>query len=259
MTEIRYPKFNRGRILKIGMLESLRDLPRDALDCFCEDLSDGIVCGFTPIVYEDTITFSKGILKYKGELFVVRDLTAISYAEINIEVAIKIIFMQEEEQHDFNSRVIDFIVDDNATIGENEIELGRFKLKKGAYLRSNYQDLNDFTTEYNTINIVNMLYAGYNRPTLSPLILRYFAKAALELNPKNHLDITFAMLCLNSTRMEMDVILHYLRERLVHSDIADNLPNHEIHAYLLKAFDLVKKEGVPKRRMMNQRTKVMLD
>ncbi len=46
------------------MLENLRDFPRDVLDIFCEDMSDGIVCGFIPTVNKEIITISKGIIKY---------------------------------------------------------------------------------------------------------------------------------------------------------------------------------------------------
>lgn len=262
MTDIRYPCFVRGRILKLDMLENLRDFPREALACFCEDFSDGIVCGLTPIVEKDTITFSNGILKYQGNVYLVSGLAAIPYEETDTEVAVKIVFRQKEEKPDYKAQHFDFFIDKNVLVAENEIELFRFKLKKGAYLRSDYQDLNDFITEYNTINIVHVLYAGYGKPTLSHLVLKYFAQVALGYNPQNTWDVSFAMLCLNSTRVERDVILNYLEQRLNSGQSLKksvDLSNQEIHAQLVKVLVLIKKEESPRKRTLSQRATITLD
>ena len=256
--EIQYPNFARGRILKIGMLENLRDFPRDAVDCFCETLSDGIVCGLSPIIREDTITFSKGILKHKGQPYVVSSLPKLNYGETDTEVAIKLLFKEEEQLLDYKTQAIDLIIDGRVQIKKDEIELGRFKLKKGAYLRTNYQDLYDFTTEYNTVNLVQVLYAGYGQPTLSCQIMKYFAKAAMDLNTQNHLDISFCLLCLNSDRMERDTILQYLMSR-IDSQFANDPTNFDIHEQLVKALAVIKKESSPRRRPPNQKPKVLID
>ena len=57
------------------MLENLRDFPRDVLDIFCEDMSDGIVCGFTPTVNQEIITISKGIIKYHCVVYVMKKMS----------------------------------------------------------------------------------------------------------------------------------------------------------------------------------------
>lgn len=81
MFEIRYPYFNKDRILKKGMLENMRDYPRDILDVYNENLSDGVVCGLSPTVDEDIITISKGIVKHKGRLYVIHDSIVIESKE----------------------------------------------------------------------------------------------------------------------------------------------------------------------------------
>ena len=259
MAQITYPCFNRGRILKISMLEDLRDFPRDMLDCFTESLSDGIVSGLTPIVEKDHITFSKGVIKHNGAVYLVRDLSAIQYGETNTDVAIKIAFREESQEKDYKAQTFDFLIDHNMTIAENEIELGRFRLKAGAYLRSDYQSLEDMTTLYNTINVVHVKYAGYERPTISHLLLKYFAKEALACNPPSHWDVSFALLCLNSLRIEKEVIVQYLRNRLNNDDLQDTMNNTEMHRHLVKSLELIKREGSPRKRRMEQQAKVMLD
>lgn len=259
MAEVRCPVFARGRILKIPMLEDLRDFPRDMLDCFCETLSDGIVSGLSPVVEKDRITFSKGVLKYQGTVYLVRDLTAIRYGETDTDVAIKIVFGDETRGADYKTQKFDFLIGDAGRTGKNEVELGRFRLKKGAYLRSDYQDLEDFTTLYNTINVVNVLYAGYGRPTLSHLILKYFAKAALDCNPPGHWDVSFCMTCLNNARVERETIMQYLRYRLHDDGLPDNLTNLQIHGHLVTSLEMVRREGSPRKRRPNQKTKVLVD
>ncbi|OOM73567.1 hypothetical protein CLPUN_44630 [Clostridium puniceum] len=45
MFENRYPLFNSGRLLKIEMLEELRNFPREFLDVQLKGYSDGIIYG----------------------------------------------------------------------------------------------------------------------------------------------------------------------------------------------------------------------
>jgi len=259
MPEIIFPRFKRGRILKTEILENLRDFPRDALDCYCENLSSGIVSGLSPIVDKDFITFSKGVIKYNGSLYLVRDLAAIQYGTTDKEVAIKVVFDHAEDKHDYTAQYFEFHVDDNISIADNEIELCRFKLKQGAYLRSNYQDLYDLTTEYNTINVVNVVYAGYRQPTMSHLIFKYFAKEVLSCNPPNNSDVSFAMLCMNSARIERDVVLYYLWNRLALRNLPHSLTNHEIHEHLVQVLAIVKREGMARKRPLSQKPRVLLD
>ena len=69
----------------------------------------------------------------------------------------------------------------------------------------------------------------------------------------------FAMLCLNSPRVEREVILHYLRDRLGYDKLALDIPNNEVHGQLVKALELVKRDGSPRRMARSQRAKIILD
>jgi hypothetical protein len=257
MQEINYPYFNRDRILKIEMLENLRNFPRDFLDVYVEDLSDGIVSGLNPIVQKNNITFSKGIIKYKSKTYIISNPAIIDYSTTEVEVSVKINFHDVEESRDYSTQYISIELDKDMGLKKNQIEICRFKLKKGAYLRSDYQDLYDFTTEYNTINIVNVSYAGYKNHTLSHLILKYFAKEALSTRTQNAMDINFCMLCLNSNLIERDTIQNYIAYKL--EEEIKELTNIELHEKLVIILEKIKKENFGLRRRASKERRVILD
>lgn len=257
MQELRYPFFKKGRILKIEMLENIRDYPRDILDVYNENLSDGIVCGLMPKVDREIITFSKGITKYNGRLYVLNNPTSLRYTETDVEVVIKLNFYEELQDNDFRTQYVEIEIDPNTNISENQQELGRFKLKKGAYLRSNYQDLYDFTTEYNTINIVHVPCAGYQEQTMSNIILKYFAKEALATRTKNQMDITFCMICLNNSRIERQTICNYIAYKL--EEEVTPMTNITIHNKLVRILGVIKRENEGLKRIKSVGQKIILD
>lgn len=257
MIEIKYPFFKKDRILKIEMLENIRDFPRDILDIYNENLSDGIVCGFIPSVDKEIITFSKGITKYNGSLYLLSKSISVSYCETESDTMIKINFYDETQDSDYKTTYIEIEIDDNINILDNQQELGRFKLKRGAFLRSNYQDLYDFTTEYNTINIVNVKYAGYKESTLNPLILKYFAEESFKYKIQNNIDLSFCMLCMNNEKIERKVIYNYISYRL--DEDINSLTNIEIHNNLVKILNKIKSESKSINRKNKSSNKIMLD
>jgi len=257
MQGIRYPYFTPQRILKREMLESLRDYPRDVMEVFTEDLSDGIVCGLVPTVDREILTFSKGIVKHKGSLYVIHEPSVLSYGETETEVLIKLSFYDEIRDKDYETQFMEIEIDKNLSIRRNQLELGRFKLKKGAYLRQNYQDLYDFTTEYNTINVVNVLYAGCREATISIEILRYFAREALEVRPQNPMDLSFCLLCLNSKLVERQVIRNYIGYRL--EEEFQELSNTQIHDKLVTILAKIKRESPGFKRRRPQAGLIRLD
>ena len=255
--EIKYPYFVLDRILKIETLEELRDFPRDMLSILSEDLSDGVISGLTPTVEEKYITFSKGIVKYQGDIYLISPDPVVAFEATENEVIIKMEFLDIEETHDYRSRGMLLKIDANITLEENEIEIGRFKLKQGAELRSDYVDLEDFITEYNTINIVHVKYAGYKVSTLSHLVLKYFAAQALETRTTDVMDINFCMLCLNSGRIEKSVIQNYIAYKL-EEEIKD-YTNSELHRKLVTILDKIKRENSGLKRKAAVGRKVIID
>jgi len=224
------PKFGKGRILKKKMLENIRDYPRNFVGIFYKDYSDGIISGADIRVCESTIIINKGIVKHNGIIYMLEREFEVPYHQTNKEVLIKIRFEDECGDSDYNVFNSKIVIDDNTEIADNEMELGRFKLREGAVLRSEYMDFYDFSTEYNTINVINVEYAGIKKSTLNPLILNYFANVVMKNNPENMLDIVFAFECLNKGAVEREAILYYISNRL-EMEYKD-YPNFQIYKYL---------------------------
>ena len=209
-----YPNFEKGRILKIEMLENLRDYPRMMTDLYFAAYSDGIITGADIQVKEDTLVITKGIVKHKGRVYLLVSDIALPYQATGKETLIKMRFHEKHQQLDFTNHETKIMLDENVEIAKNELELGRFKLKLGAQLRSAYEDFFDFATEYNTVNYIHCHYAGFQMSTFHPLPLRQFAKELLESELSNAYDIAFSLQCLNQDRIQREVIAHYLANRL---------------------------------------------
>ena len=224
------PKFGKGRILKKEMLENLRDYPRNFGDIYFKDYSNGIISGADVRICESTIIIKKGIVKNEGRLYMLENEFEIPYRQTNTEVLIKIRFEEEESDIDYLNHNSIILIDDNTETAKNELELGRFKLREGAILRSEYKDFYDFSTEFNTVNVINVEYAGLKMSTISPMILNYFSKIVLKSNPENMFDIVFAMQCLNGNIVEREAILYYISNRLGME--YKDYPNAQIYKYL---------------------------
>lgn len=74
---------------------------------------------------------------------------------------------------------------------DNEFELCRFNLRKGAQLRYQYKDLADLETEYDTVNLIHASWSGLRGMSLSPVITNYFAETVLESKDSQPEDRAF--------------------------------------------------------------------
>lgn len=224
-----FPNFGKGRILKKEMLENLRDYPRNFLDIYYKDFSDGIISG-TDIKTEDgKLVIGRGIVKFAGRIYMLEEDVSLPYHPSDREAVIKIRFLDESAEEDFCFHRTRIFIDDNCTLDQNEMELGRFTLQEGARLRLDYENFSDFSTRYNVLNIIHVQYSGWKKGTLSPVILRYFAQIALGSRTERGDDVAFAMQCLNQEYMGRDVILYYISRRLgiEHKDYS----NQEIYKH----------------------------
>lgn len=208
------PYFKKGNILKKGMLMNLRNYPRKFVDFYFLDYSNGVIAGSSIFVEDGYFCINEGIVKFNDVIYISDGIGRVKYFNTNKEMIVKIKFQDKREEKDYSCYESDIIVDDNLQIGENELELGRFKLREGAYLRSEYNNFSAFETEFNTVNIINVLYANVGRPTLHPLIVKEFASNLLELSGDDFIDIAFAMECLNSRVVRRDLLENYLNRKL---------------------------------------------
>lgn len=257
MQEIRYPYFQKDRILKIEMLENLRDFPRNMTEVFLNQYSDGILWGFSPTVEKNQICFSKGALKHRGEIYVTQSPIMAAYGQSEELVVIKLCMGEKQKSPDFSSVKIEIQLDNKPAVRGSQMELGRFQLKKGAYLRLDYTDLYDFATAYNTLDFVDALYAGIGKATISPAIVKYFSLEALKAKSQNPVDLSFCFTCLNSPLIERDAINAYLAYRL--AEPLQDYSNREIHQKLVQILGSIRRETGGKEKMLQNNRKIIVD
>ncbi|MFS0554740.1 DNA and RNA helicase [Brevibacillus sp. 179-C9.3 HS] len=236
-----YPNFHKGRILKREMLESLRDYPRHFVDLYFHDYTDGIISGMDVTIGEGHLTIGRGIVKHQGRIYLFEREERVPYEAAGRETVLKIRFHEETSLTDYYAYETSYVLDTEIESRGDERELGRFKLKEGARLRADYQHLSDMATEFNTWNIVHVEYSGQNEPTLAPYILQYFASEMLNTGTNHPYDLAFAMQGLNAERVERQLILHYIGNRL--GTGYREYTNLQILKYLARILDDAKNGG----------------
>lgn len=254
-----YPLFNRGRTLKLEMLEQLRDFPRNFIDVFLEQYSNGILSGCQLKVNSDYITVTKGIVKHNDMIYILKENCIVPYECTDRLVILKVRFLDETKNNDFVRYGTELFIDDNLEIQNDEMELCRFKVKTGAKLRVDYVSFEDMSTEYDTLNIINSPFAAKDKSSLSPEILKYFAKEAFKYNITNPLDISFCMMCLqNQDVIERDLLLSYTGARLKIQ--LKDYSNKEIYEHLVRILESIKqgKEALGNHNKSNYR-KILVD
>ncbi|OAB45496.1 DNA and RNA helicase [Paenibacillus glacialis] len=236
-----YPQFNKGRILKTEMLTNLRDFPREFVDIHYADYSDGIVTGANLEVGSKQLIISPGIVRHEGRLYILNQSTTIDYLATGKELVVKIRFLEAEKDIDRTVYASEIVLDEHIDCSSSELELGRFKLKEGARLRQDYQNFADFTTEYNTLNVLHTSYAAHGESTVTPMVMRYFADQMLRSGSADPRDLVFAMMCTNEGTVSRSLILHYISGRM---GIAyKDYTNVQIHKYLGRILDNVRSGG----------------
>ncbi len=252
-----FPKFDKGRILKREMLESLRDYPKDFIDIYFHDFSNGIISGADLVIKDTEIIITKGIIKHENKMYMLQKEISIPYKAENKEVLVKVKFLDEIQKSDFNIGNTEIFIDGNTNIEKNEIELGRFELKEGAILRDDYKDFKDFSTEYNTVNIINVEYAGIEKSIMHPKILRYFSSVLLKNKTDNAYDIAFVMECMNENIKDRELIIYYISNRLNIS--YKDYSNMQLYKYLCQIIREVE-SGVKKvEGRHNRHSRIIVD
>lgn len=251
------PNFEKGKILKREMLESLRDYPRTFVNLYYRDYSDGILFGCNIDVHDKTLQINTGALKHKEKIYIIDSPQSLPYSYTNKETMVKIRFMEEAENQDFYISSAEIFLDDDMDIKGDELELSRFKLKEGAVLRENYQDFYDLETEYNTLNVINVKHSDKERSTLSPMITSWFSKELMKKGSDNPLDIAFSMEGLNKGKISMDVLEYYTSGRL--NGKFKELTNYEVYKQFCRILREAKGTGMQSRSLGGRNKRIIVD
>ena len=210
----KYPTFELGRILKKEMLESIRDYPRAVIDSYFKEYSEGIISGVDIVAKDKYIEIKGGIIKHEGRIYILEEECTLPYYITEEEIIIKIRFIDKSLNENFIVYSSEIFFDTDNDIKKDELELGRFKLKRGSRLNTKYKNFRDFSAEYNTLNIINVKYSALEESTISPVILNYFLKEIRKSKDVDLYDITFFMECINKKIVNRRIILTYISDKL---------------------------------------------
>lgn len=206
------PTFAPG-LLKKEILIALRDLTYTEQMLRYQEYSDGILYGCK--LYEENmhVGILSGIIKYAGRIYMLADRTGIPYEPTDSWTALKIRFGTQIQHREYTHFTGQVVLDTNTQILPNEMEMGRFKLKKGSVLRTEYKDFYDMNTEYDTVNLQYVRQAGLGESTLSPEITWYFAREAYSYTQDSALDAAFCGSALNGKTVTREYIERYVCTR----------------------------------------------
>lgn len=257
--ENNYPLFKSGRLLKIDMLEEMRDFPREFFDAQFKGYSDGIISGCDIEVSDNYIKILRGIIKFKDVIYLLKKDNKIEYTCNNKLMVLKVKFLPEMQDSDFRTNSTEIHLNENMDLEENEMEICRFKLRVGAKLRINHIDFVDLSTEYDTVNTIYAPYAAYGDSSLNPEILRRFGRELLGCNLIDPWDISFAMTCVQSKdAIQKEIIISYLAYKL--NIVSKEYSNEDLYYYLLEVLRSAK-EGASGhgRRGSGKFKKILID
>ena len=213
MNQQKYPQFEQLQVLRTEALCSIRDRAFDMLPLYLKNFSDGIISGCNLSTNSDSITLNEGIIKHGDFLYLIKTPMNIEYQPTDQLMILKMIFDAEMFNETFIERNISLELSTSENISFDEMELCRFKLKRGAVLRSNYVDFLDRATEFDTINTINSPFAAVNHSTLSPFITKSFAEEVKEFD-LDSLDFQFCFNALTGQTISAAQIIFYIEHKL---------------------------------------------
>lgn len=211
MFQYEYPQFEKKRLLRAEMLDRLRDYPKGFLDLRFQGFGDGVVNGCTITWDDGQLTISPGMIYWKGKLYFMEQPYVMECTSQDKVRYLKVQFLTEIREAGKvmgNTRIF---LEDKKPDPSCEMELCRFRLQEGARLRSCHENFQDYSTEYDTVNLIHQLYAAEGGSTLNPQILRQFSKEMMRSRCEDPYDVSFSMTALAGNGLvTADCIEEYL-------------------------------------------------
>lgn len=210
------PLFCSGTILTKEMLDLLREYAMAVAAGTYEGYSDGILNGCAITTTENSITVNKGMILYRGQVYIIDEPLTHAYYPTNQWMVFKISFAGEETSDTCIEKDIRVCVAPESENSVNDIEICRFKLQNGAKLRGEHKNFLDLTTEYDTIHEIYAKWAGYKESSISPRILQRFYEEAVNIPEKEPVDLMFLHQIAEArgTALNRRTIILYLSEKL---------------------------------------------
>lgn len=244
MFQSEYPLFEKGRLLKIEMLETIRDYPRNLVKIRLKNYQNGILEGCQVHADDKNLIIQPGIIYHDGIVYILKEEYKMPYQSNNRLTILKVNCMGSNRDKDFIRGMSRIYFDFNCASKEDEIELCRFQLREGARLRSEYTSFLDRSTEYDTINCIHAPYVGKSGITLAPDLIRSYAKEIIACNKSQPLDLIFGFMVLEKHGVvEAETIKAYLEQKGERCEKEwDNFSCYESLLHILQKLENPKKE-----------------
>lgn len=257
MFRYEYPEFKNKQLLKADMLELLRDYPRHCTRLLYQGYGSGIVNGCELSWNDNRLTVNSGVIYWNGNLYYMDQPYKLECkAEDQLRYLI-VKFMNEKRQSNKISGQTSIYLSKEPVRMQDQMELCRFRLQEGSRLRSVYKDFRDYSTEYDTINIIHAPYAGAGGTTISPVVMMRFAEEMMETEMTDAFDIGFVMNVLaNDGCISRKAVKQYLRKSCGRDVVLDK--NGDLYQELLKGLADRKREGNGRGQNREIQRRVML-
>ena len=195
--QIIYPMFERKRILKKEQISAIRDYAFAQLQLEYQEYEDGILLGCKLEVENNEVIVGPGLIKCGQFICPVTEVQRIVYKPEDQPRYLKLHIKVEKYPPDYIIYDTGLVLAKDDTLNENEFELCRFHLRRGAQLRCQYTGFADLETEYDTVNQIYATWSGPDGASLSPVITKIFGEAILSNRDSLPEDHAFAYLCLS--------------------------------------------------------------
>lgn len=209
-----YPQFEKKRLLRGEMLDQLRDYPKTYIEMSFHGYGDGIATGCEITWDSGRLTIAPGMVLYRDHLYMMETPYQMECSALDRLRYLKLQFLAEEREE---GRIVGntrMSLDEEKPNQACEIELCRFRLQEGAKLRDTYEGFEDFSTLYDTVNLIQVPYAAEGGSTLNPALLKTFAKEMMEKESGEVMDYIFSMNVLTSSgHVPVELIQEYLYVR----------------------------------------------
>lgn len=252
------PQFEDGLILKRHMLKAVADAAFLTGDYLHAGYADGILAGCRVEAAADRLFVKEGVVLSDGQIYLIREPLAVSYAPANRTMVLKLCFSDEIRDADCIYRELDLVLTEQTKVQRGQLELCRFKLQEGAVLRSRYQDFEDRNTEFDTLNTIYAPYSAVGEATLAPEITKGFAREMLAKDGITDFDALFCLQILGGAGPVGKEALRGYLERRNREKVADD-SNMGIYRELVRILRQENGAGKTEAAPKKKKWKVMMD
>lgn len=253
------PEFHAKRLLRAEMLEQLRDYPKNLAELALNNFTDGLLSGGDFSWNKGILTISPAMLYWKGRLYFQENPCSIPCGSMDHMQYLKVRFADEQREAGQVRGAGEVILESIETDSVCELELCRFFLQEGARLRVKHENFEDFSTQYDTVNILYASYAAQGEKAMPPVVLKQYAKEVLALGTENIYDISFAMNILAmGGNVQTECVREYLKIRMEMPSLEKHSNTEGYYKNLLLILNGIKRGSMGMRRQTQGRREIKL-